>query len=153
MKKYRSNIRTKKCKKCGQIKSLNDFHHNRTTNDGYKAFCKPCTLEYNRQHRSKNWRQLIKNYQHKYRLKKKFRMTPEQYNVMFDNQNGKCAICKKFEARIAGGEITRLTVDHNHKTGIVRELLCLKCNAGLGHFNHDIEHLKQAIKYLRKHTK
>jgi hypothetical protein len=44
----------------------------------------------------------------------------------------------------------RLVVDHNHKTGMIRGLLCHRCNTGLGHFEEKIDLLHNAIEYLRR---
>lgn len=54
----------------------------------------------------------------------------------------KCSICKK--------TVSRLNVDHCHKTGKTRGLLCTNCNIGLGNFKDNIEILKRAIKYLKQ---
>ena len=80
-------------------------------------------------------------------------LTKEQYNDLFISQNNRCAICKHEETRKASGsdKITRLCVDHCHKTGIVRALLCHACNTGLGKFKDNIDLLESAIKYLKKH--
>jgi hypothetical protein len=46
-----------------------------------------------------------------------------------------------------------VSIDHNHKTNITRELLCSSCNKGIGHFDENIDILQQAINYLKKHEK
>lgn len=46
-----------------------------------------------------------------------------------------------------------LAVDHDHKTGQVRSLLCNRCNAGLGFFREDITLLEKAVEYIQKWTK
>ena len=60
-------------------------------------------------------------------LKKKYGITLEQYDEMFEAQGGICAICK--ESDITG---KRLSIDHDHETGKVRGLLCGKCNTRIG---------------------
>jgi len=60
--------------------------------------------------------------------------------VMVDNQKSRCAICEI--------ETDRLEIDHNHKSGKVRGLLCGRCNRGIGLFDDDVEKLKAAILYL-----
>lgn len=58
-------------------------------------------------------------------LRRKFRLTLEQYNALLDRQGGKCMICSKTEWRA-------LAVDHCHKTDRLRGLLCSVCNKNLG---------------------
>ena len=62
---------------------------------------------------------------------------------MLVEQNGVCAICKK-TCTIR----KRLSIDHDHKTGGIRKLLCSRCNSGLGFFLDDPELLIAAAKYL-----
>jgi len=86
------------------------------------------------------------------RMKRVFGISLEEYNDLFQKQNGICAICMqnetKFDSRI--GKTVMLAVDHNHETGEVRGLLCSNCNLGLGKFKDNIAALKNAIKYLEK---
>jgi len=85
----------------------------------------------------------------KSKLKYKFGLTVEQYDKMFEQQNGLCAICGKCETRNApSGAIKRLSIDHDHRTGYVRKLLCYQCNLTLGQCKEDINILANAIKYL-----
>jgi hypothetical protein len=79
------------------------------------------------------------------RLLSKYGISSDEYDAMCEDQNNLCAICKK-SALDQGCRL--LAVDHCHDTGIVRGLLCVKCNIGLGHFNDDIDLMKSAIKYL-----
>ena len=88
----------------------------------------------------------------KKKLQKRYGITFEQYEQMFQNQNGLCAVCGKPEARKFNGVITFLTIDHCHKTKKVRELLCHKCNITIGMADENIEILASAIKYLTKHS-
>jgi hypothetical protein len=62
-------------------------------------------------------------------LKSKFGITLEQYNKKFEAQKGLCAICGNPEPTNK-----RLAVDHDHETEEVRDLLCSRCNPGLGSF-------------------
>jgi len=87
-----------------------------------------------------------KTYKRKYQLKR-YNITLDQYNEMFNKQEGKCAICKKHQNEIK----KTLCVDHNHKTNEVRKLLCHTCNVTLSYFeNYDS---KPFIEYLNKHRK
>lgn len=86
-------------------------------------------------------------------LKRHYNITIEDYKRMFREQKGKCEICNKKEtAKDSYNKLKRLSVDHNHKTGNVRGLLCQRCNTGVGYFMESIESLKGAIKYLRKYN-
>jgi hypothetical protein len=79
-------------------------------------------------------------------LMKQYGMTLKEYNVLLQVQNHKCALCGSSEP---GGKGS-FHVDHDHKTGRIRSLLCHGCNIGLGFFKDDISLLKKAINYLRK---
>ncbi len=71
----------------------------------------------------------------------------EQYFKMLVEQKGCCAICKKGETH---PEQTFLSIDHCHKTGKVRGLLCSKCNAGIGFLQDSPINAFEAYKYLLK---
>lgn len=74
-------------------------------------------------------------------LKRRYSLTIEQFDDLATSQGFACAICNKIPTRT-------LHVDHNHKTGKVRGLLCSGCNTGIGSLKESIEFLNQAIKYL-----
>lgn len=93
-----------------------------------------------------------KNYHKKHYLYKTYGITLEEYNEKLLQQNGKCAICKKYETSVdRSGNIKSLAVDHNHKTGKIRSLLCDNCNKALGYIQDDIDLLKSFIRYLEIH--
>ena len=80
-------------------------------------------------------------------------LTPEDYQLMFNNQNGVCAICKKPESVLnKTGTVRNLAVDHCHITGKVRGLLCTNCNIALGKFQDDKNLLRDALSYLEVHN-
>ena len=81
--------------------------------------------------------------QRKANLKHRFGMTLEEYDELFEAQNGGCAICGGSNA---SGR--RLAVDHDHETGTVRGLLCFECNVGLGKFKDDVTIVRRATRYL-----
>lgn len=76
------------------------------------------------------------------RYKKEYGITLSDYESMLSAQNHRCAICDRLSP------YGRLHVDHNHKTGESRGLLCFDCNSGLGKFGDDVGVLRDAIKYL-----
>ena len=71
-------------------------------------------------------------------------VTLEQWNEMFQAQGGRCAICGTHQCSTKKS----FSVDHCHKTGKVRGLLCQNCNTALGKFKDDEELLHSAIRYL-----
>jgi uncharacterized Zn finger protein (UPF0148 family) len=73
-------------------------------------------------------------------------LTVEQYDDMIIGQNYVCAICGRSEKSSTRGV---LFIDHDHKTGKVRGLLCDSCNRGLGYFYDNTSFLSNAIKYLK----
>lgn len=75
----------------------------------------------------------------------RYGISPEQYYEMLKEQDGKCKICNQ---TVPEGQY--LDIDHNHKTGEIRGLICNKCNKGLGFFGEDIKVLENAIKYLKE---
>lgn len=84
---------------------------------------------------------------------KRYGITKVDYDKMVADQNNLCAICKQpetFKRKKLDNQVARLAVDHCHKTGKVRGLLCRRCNQFLGHANEDIERLQSMIDYLRK---
>ena len=78
-------------------------------------------------------------------LELKYGITMDEYNKMLESQKGVCFICSM---PCKSGR--SLSVDHCHKTGKVRGLLCVSCNNGLGRFNDSIELLQKSINYLEK---
>lgn len=84
-------------------------------------------------------------------LKRNFGIDLQYYDDLLKQQHGCCAICLKPSAckSISGG-IKSLGVDHCHKTGIVRGLLCDHCNRGIGLLRDDPNILNSAISYLQK---
>ena len=79
-------------------------------------------------------------------LKYEYGITLDDYNKMFNEQEGKCAICQRHQ-----NELTRtLCVDHDHKTNKVRALLCLTCNTDVSVVENRLEEM---MKYLNKHRK
>jgi len=115
----------KECSVCGEIGlSLIEFKLK-------QSICKKCRHPLG--HLTPRQRALNSIY------KKKYNMTYDQYIIMADDQNHLCAICKKLK---------KLVVDHNHKTGKVRGLLCTQCNAGIGMLHEATNILQNAIEYL-----
>lgn len=79
-----------------------------------------------------------------YRLKKDYKLSWNDYLQLLIVQDNKCAICQ----RTSESEV--LCVDHCHKTGQIRGLLCRKCNMMLGLAGDSIDLLQNSVKYLKK---
>lgn len=144
------DTRTKICTKCGLEKSNSEFYKNSQQKNKLNPSCKSCVNEYHRspyvKTLNREWRKNHKRAAIKGNLKHNFNMTLEQYDQMFEEQNGICAICGgvNFSGR-------RLGVDHNHETGKIRGLLCHRCNFLLGALE-DKEFTKRAKQYLKGYS-
>lgn len=110
--------------------------------------------EWKRAYRIKN-REKINEYKRKYRainreaetlanrkglLRREYKLTLQEYDNLCKQQNYLCAICMKKET---------LIVDHDHKTGKIRGLLCSSCNKGLGFFGDSSNLLEKSVSYLK----
>jgi hypothetical protein len=84
-----------------------------------------------------------------YSVNKSCRVSPEKWQAMYDAQEGRCQICGKHQAEMKKA----MCVDHDHKTGQVRGLLCTPCNTVIGMAHDDPKVLQKAILYLKRHRK
>lgn len=145
---------TRTCTKCGETKSAEEFSRNRRNKSGYSFWCRPCTREYCRLYyqkhqerlrkRGTDWNRKNKRQIRNAQLKRCFGITIEQYDMMYKNQEGCCAICRKHRNKFK----RRLHVHHDHKTGWIGGLLCHGCNTGLGSFEDKKDLLIKAIHFL-----
>ena len=139
-------MKQRKCTKCGCTKPLDQFYKTGRKKDkdpeNRHYTCKECTkLRLKETHDPEKYRR-----QH---LKRSYGITLEEYNQMFADQNGSCAICPATEA---GGKHNVFVVDHCHATGKVRSLLCKNCNILLGIAKDQPEYLGKLMSYLIKHS-
>ncbi len=104
----------------------------------HKAACQARARRYAKTHPGA-WR--------KHLLKKKYGMTPEEYDALLKMQKGRCAVCRK-KHNISG---RRLFVDHDHKTKRVRGLLCYACNTAAGMLKDSPKLAKKLEGYLSDH--
>lgn len=136
----------KQCGRCKETKLVTEFSKDCKTTTGLKCYCRKCESKRGRRYYLSK-RGIVRN--RKSHLKARFNMTIEQYDKMFEKQDGVCAICGKLETIKNQYGIKRLGVDHDHKTEKIRGLLCNRCNRLLGDACDDIKLLKNAIQYLR----
>jgi hypothetical protein len=85
-------------------------------------------------------------------LQKNFGIDLADYQRMFVEQEGACAICRQPETEKRNGKAKWLAVDHDHTTGAVRGLLCVACNTGIGKLGDDPARLRAAATYLESHA-
>lgn len=114
------NKHKRKCKSCNTSKWVEAFPKDGTT-------CKPCLNKRNKESH----------------LKRTFGLTMQDYLDMLKQQGGVCAICGKLPK--AG---KRFAVDHDHRSGRIRGLLCYLCNYGIGMWRDDTARFVAAGKYL-----
>lgn len=126
----------KTCTKCLEEKPLAEFHRQTTGPMGRHSWCKPCANAYQRERRVKTFSPEQKARWNRFA---KYGLTEDQYRLMLLTHQGQCAICRK--------PTERLLVDHCHKTGAVRGLLCHRCNLWLAAIE-DQEFLERALQYL-----
>lgn len=81
-------------------------------------------------------------------LRKNYRLSPEDFNDLWNKQGGKCGVCS-VDMSPRGRTSDSVCVDHNHQTGEIRGLLCRACNHGIGNLKDCPDVLEAAAKYLR----
>ena len=144
------------CLKCQRsLKAIKkNFHKDSKKKDGLNIYCKKCRREMANKSRKKSYKENpLKT--HEDNIKRLYGITYNDYLEMEKKQNHRCGICGLLleETPINNrwkSPNKHFHIDHDHKTGKIRGLLCISCNQGLGKFRHDPEILKKAINYLEK---
>lgn len=129
------------CTKCKLEQPLENFKKEKSNKNKHRTICKNCDVL-----RTKYWRRNHKENVRRHNLKQDFNLTEKEYNQMLKNQNSCCAICKTNQSLLK----RHLAVDHNHKTGKIRGLLCGNCNTALGLLKEDMDNITSLIDYLIK---
>lgn len=96
---------------------------------------------------------MSKEAQRHYGVNRYYGLTGEQYGEMVAAQKGVCSICAKPETAMLGDTPKVMHVDHDHETGMIRDLLCGNCNNLLGHAKDNPETLRAAADYIERHAK
>lgn len=143
----------RKCASCKNNKIKSEFGLNSHRKDLLNVYCKQCVREKSRAkypneksrtynpERSKKYRESKSESQkrkdsivkRKSFLKTKYGITIEEYQIMLESQQNKCAICERHGSTLQ----KTLCVDHNHVTGKIRGLVCSPCNRTLGFLKID----------------
>ncbi|MEV5208482.1 endonuclease VII domain-containing protein [Micromonospora sp. NPDC053740] len=126
------------CVDCGTAKPLAEFPRNRSDSAGYGTYCKPC-----HNGRTRETKQRLYGGNREYHLRRRYGVGEKEFQELLAAQGGVCAIC--------GGAHPQ-HLDHDHRTGWVRGILCFNCNGGLGQFRDSPMRLARAITYLRGTT-
>jgi hypothetical protein len=142
--RFIDDVEVKRCCTCHEWLPLDRYNKRINCWDGLQSICISCRSETH-----KKLKEVDYTMGRKQHLKRKFNMTEEDYLQKYLDQGGVCAIC--------GGPPNGVTkfymgnnfsIDHDHKTGEVRGLVCQSCNHGLGCFKDSPVLLQKAIDYL-----
>lgn len=152
----------KRCYRCKQIRPITCFGNDNGRRDGKSPDCNDCRHErwlgYGKTEAGKavakradrRYKDRLKGTpesklrNRKQNLKKNHNLTIDEYEKIFASQEGRCAICRRETEK-------PLCVDHDHKTGIIRGLLCNNCNRTLGVWRDSPETAQRAVDYLLRH--
>ena len=137
------------CKKCGVRKTPEEFHF--TGDKTYRRrTCKRCAGVMRKANLASKppgeWEEHLR----KSHLRRKYGISSEEFYKLLKSQEGRCSICRvEMDSTTRQNAPKKVQVDHDHKTGQVRGLLCFSCNTGLGKFRDSEELLHKAIAYLK----
>jgi hypothetical protein len=116
---------SKKCCRCQKEKPKNDFILNKSSSDGFNGWCRRCSKDAT--------------------LLRKYKISLDEYNQLLKQQGFTCKICGTNDP---AGPQNIFVVDHDHKTGKVRGLLCNHCNTAIGKLHDDPKLLRKAAIYI-----
>ena len=143
----------KQCYVCKSFKIDDKFLKSKKSKNGYANICRLCRKEYMREYEKSDERKLKKKEDNdnratrrkELRWKRIYGLEFGGYSEMLKKQDSRCCICKKHHTKLK----ISLAVDHNHRNGEIRGLLCNNCNVAIG-FLPSIKMLSNAIKYLKE---
>lgn len=156
------NTPLRRCRKCDAQKPQTEefFARHNMAPAGLMTVCRSCRYPvptdlanaekaraYRRSHRKQ-----CKAIERRAYMRSKYGISEEEYDALFQEQGGVCAICERPElvSTIRSEGPRRLAIDHDHKTGKVRGLLCFRCNTMLGRLLDNVCVLNRAIEYLQR---
>jgi len=152
---YSLTPQSKKCSKCKEIRPLSDFHKNPKGKYGLNEKCKHCRSVYEAaSYKKLDADRLDKRYKRQKvnKLRRVYGITQAEYDVLFQAQGGVCAACGHEETLFNPVQncFYPLSVDHDHKTGKVRGLLCRACNVAYGNLKEDPERIIKLLEYHQR---
>lgn len=128
-----------RCAKCRRWKERKFY--NNSTKRVVQSYCKRCDLARQRIDPNRSTRR-------RYKTLRKYGLVEQQYIELLAAQKNVCAICQISSP--GDSRFGRLSIDHEHKTGKVRGLLCAKCNKAIGLLHDDPEIARRVVAYLSK---
>lgn len=151
------------CTLCKTEKPFDAFYKDKSKPWGYHQNCKVCQIARVKRKRKTDpvWRDRQLEISRAWRvnnperffwsvrnatLKAKYGITHDQYIALFRKQGNKCAVC----GRTKSGGNGYMAVDHDHRTGKVRGILCQPCNTSIGKMNEDPQLLRKLANYVEK---
>lgn len=129
---------SKVCTKCGVRKDMEEYHNLTRSPDGKNPVCRQCHNLRSEEYRKTEQGKAVRRRQ----TVRAYGLTIEDYEKMYKELAGCCQIC--------GDHRDVLHIDHDHKTGKVRGLLCSSCNTGIGKLKDNTGILRGAINYLER---
>lgn len=137
----------KRCSQCNKVKPASEFTHNSQSRDLLNFRCKTCNSA---DHRGRYQRLTADERAHlqEKHLKRTYGLTLEQRQAMLELQGGGCAICGGDDTSSKGWH-----VDHDHRSGVIRGILCSGCNTALGHMRDNSDLMIAGAEYLRRYDR
>jgi hypothetical protein len=135
------------CCRCNEKKHLTEFSNHCKSSDGKSSVCAECNRAASNKWYYEN-KETARATARRSSLKSKYGITLEQYDELLQKQNNCCAVCERHEKTFK----SKLAVDHNHKTGEIRGLLCTNCNHRLIGRHTDAERLHKMAEYISQGT-
>ena len=163
----------KRCRLCGEVQSIAEFHRAVGMRDGHRNECKTCFRAIARKRYQadpqkvkdavRRWQQenpeRLRAYRAEYRnrperkramrdlyYQRTYGISADEADEILQAQNGRCAIC----STPAPARLASMHLDHDHATGQIRGFLCIDCNHGLGKLRDSADLLLRALVYLRQ---
>jgi len=136
----RDELGNKECIYCGRWKQVTEFNSGNATADKLQVFCVECGTNKKREKHLQD-----PDVRKRYWYLKRYGITPQTWDKIFESQGRKCQICLTHEPGKRGWHI-----DHCHLTLKVRGILCMNCNTLLGQAKDSVEILGRAIEYLKE---
>ena len=135
-----------KCTSCLLTKNKEEFKKDSRKKSGRASICKLCAAAQSQKYYRSNTPEYDAT-KRRQKVVEAYGITLDDYDTMYQEQQGRCKICKIEEKYVAK---QRFHIDHDHETGSVRGLLCAQCNKGLGMFKDNSEFLRAAANYLEE---